>query len=87
MEFFTKAQYYNKPEGEDFVGKMVATNKYMLAGAIPAATMDVLMYSHPKGSLATMARYAKWIGPAMGMASMFTAGAYLAYHLRGKDDK
>lgn len=87
MEFFTKAQYYNKAEGDDFVGKMVATNKYMLAGAIPAATMDVLMYSHPKGAIQTLARYARWIGPAMGMASMFTAGAYLACHLRGKDDK
>lgn len=87
MDILTKAQYYNKPEGEDYAGKMIATNKYMLAAAIPAATMDVLMYSHPKGALATIARYGKWIGPAMGMASFFTTGVYAACKIREKDDK
>lgn len=87
MDFLRSSLYYNKPEGEDLVGKMVATNKYMLAGAIPAATIDVILYSHPKGTLATVARFFKWFGPAVGMASAFTVGVYAATNLRGKDDK
>lgn len=86
MEFLLKHKYYNRPDGEDFFGKMVATNKYMIGMSIPAATMDVLLFSHTKGTLATMAGYAKWIGPAAGMASAFTVGTYMACSLRGKDD-
>lgn len=80
------AQFYDKPDGEDFAGKMIASNRFILAGAIPFATADVLMYSHPKGYLATLGCFAKWIGPAMGLATAFTTATYAAQHLRGKDD-
>jgi NADH dehydrogenase (ubiquinone) 1 alpha subcomplex subunit 11 len=87
MDFILKQQYYQRPEGEDFTGKMVATNKYMFAFAAPLAACDILMYTHPKGALATVATFAKWVGPAAGMASLFTAGTYFSCILRGKDDK
>lgn len=45
------------------------------------------MFSHPKGYLPTVARFMWWIGPAVGMASAFTTGTYIATNLRGKDDK
>lgn len=48
---------------------------------------DVVMYSHPKGYLPTISRFMWWIGPAVGMASAFTTGTYIATNLRGKDDK
>jgi NADH dehydrogenase (ubiquinone) 1 alpha subcomplex subunit 11 len=86
MDFILKQQYYNKPEGEDYMGKMVVTNKYMFVFAAPAAVCDVLMYSHPKGVLATAACLGKWLGPAALMASAFTTGVYASHALRGKDD-
>ena len=82
-----KAQYYDKPEGEDYVGKMLATNRMALQAALGLSTFDVIMYSHPKGFLQTASRFMYWMGPAVGMASAFTTGAYLANKLRGKDDK
>lgn len=85
MEFL-KTQYYAKPDGEDYPGKMIASNRFILMGAIPMAIGDALMYSHTKGYIQTIACFAKWMGPAMGMASAFTTGAYAAQHLRGKDD-
>lgn len=87
MELFKTASYYTKPEGEDYTGKMIATNRHMLMMAIPLATTDVLMYTKPKGYLATMARYGKWVLPAMGMASMFTTTVYAATSITGRDSK
>ena len=48
---------------------------------------DVVMYSHPKGYIPTIARFMWWVGPSMAMASAFTTGTYLSTSLRGKDDK
>lgn len=87
MELFKTASYYAKPEGEDYTGKMVATNRHMLLLSLPFASMDVLMYTKPTGYLATIARYGKWVLPAMGMASMFTTGVYATTNLRGKCGK
>lgn len=81
-----KSQYYDKPDGEDYAGKMCATNRLALQGATGAAILDVLMYSHPKGILPIVSRFLWWMGPAVGMASAFTTGTYAANKLRGKDD-
>lgn len=78
--------YYDHPEGEDIIGKMIATNKYALAVGIGFSTVDVLLYSHTKGYLATLARYAKFTGPLLGVASAFTLGTFMTTRLRGKDD-
>jgi len=78
-----KAQYYDKPEGEDYAGKMIATNRMTLAAAVLCATTDVVMVSHPKGFLPTVSRFMYWMGPAVGMASAFTTAAYVSQKLRG----
>lgn len=33
MSLFT-SQYYDKPEGEDYIGKMFATNRIAVSGAV-----------------------------------------------------
>lgn len=81
-----KAEYYDKPEGEDFAGKLVATNKLAATVGTGLAITDVLLYSHPKGYLATLGRFAYFIGPCCGIASAFTFGTFLSTRLRGKDD-
>uniref|UniRef100_A0A1L8EBD7 NADH dehydrogenase [ubiquinone] 1 alpha subcomplex subunit 11 n=1 Tax=Haematobia irritans TaxID=7368 RepID=A0A1L8EBD7_HAEIR len=83
----SKAGYYDKPEGQDCFGKMVATNTYAATAGLAWSTVDVLMLSHPKGYLPTLARFAYNTGPMMGMASAFTLATYMATNVRGKDDR
>lgn len=82
-----KAKYYDAPEGEDAIGKVFVTNKYALAAGLGWSTIDVLMVSHPKGYMPTIARYLYFTGPMMGMATAFTLGTFLSTRIRGKDDK
>lgn len=82
-----KAGYYDKPEGQDCYGKMLATNSYAAAAGLAWSTIDVLMLSRTKGYIPTIARFAYNIGPFMGIASAFTLTTYLATNARGKDDR
>lgn len=81
-----KIQYYDKPEGQDAFGKMVATNRYALATGLVFSTYEVLFVSKPQGYIKTLGRFAYFTGPLMGMASAFTMTTYTANRLRGKDD-
>lgn len=82
-----KAGYYDKPEGEDCFGKILATNSYAVAAGLAWSTIDVLMLARTKGYIPTIARFAYNIGPMMGMASAFTLTTYVATNVRGKDDR
>lgn len=86
MSLFT-SQYYDKPEGEDYAGKMLATNRMALQTATLAAATDVIMVSHSKGFLPIASRFLYWMAPAAGMASSFTTAAYVSQKIRGKNDK
>ncbi len=81
-----KVQYYDKPEGQDFFGKIVSTNRHALAVGLVASTYDVLFLTKPQGYIKTIGRYGYFIGPFMGMATAFTVTTYAANRLRGKDD-
>lgn len=82
----SERQYYDKPDGQDLVGKLMYTNKWAAAVGAAAATTDVLMVSHTKGYLNTLGRYIFFIGPTCGIASAFTFGTYISTRLREKDD-
>ncbi|XP_055837875.1 uncharacterized protein LOC129906223 [Episyrphus balteatus] len=82
-----KVNYYDHPEGQDAVGKIIALNRYAVSIGLAYSTIDVLMVSKPQGYLATLGRYAYNTGPLVGMASAFTLGCYAANNLRGVDDK
>lgn len=81
-----KVQYYDKPEGQDAFGKMVATNRLALAAGLIWSTYDILFITKPKGYIKTIGRYGYFTGPFMGMATAFTMTTYTAAKLRGKDD-
>jgi NADH dehydrogenase (ubiquinone) 1 alpha subcomplex subunit 11 len=83
---FQKYHYYDAPEGEDLTGKMIATNRFALIGALSWAVTDILMLSKPKGYLPTIARMGYFALPAAGMASAFTMTTYAATRIRHKDD-
>uniref|UniRef100_A0A1B0AF86 NADH dehydrogenase [ubiquinone] 1 alpha subcomplex subunit 11 n=1 Tax=Glossina pallidipes TaxID=7398 RepID=A0A1B0AF86_GLOPL len=82
-----KVGYYDKPEGEDFFGKMLASNTYAAIFGLTWSTYDVLMYSRTKGYLPTLGRFAYNTGPMIGMASAFTLTVYGLTNLREKDDR
>lgn len=86
LQSFRKAQYYLHPEGEDYTGKLFATNKYLLAGAIPVSFLDILLYSKPKGVFPTIRRFAWWTAPAIATATAFTTVTFAATRAREKDD-
>lgn len=81
-----KVQYYDKPEGQDAFGKMIAANRFALSAGLIFSTYEVLFVSKPQGYINTIGRYGYFIGPLMGMASAFTMTTYTAARLRGKDD-
>lgn len=81
-----KLQYYDKPEGQDAFGKMVATNRYALLVGLTASTYDVLMRTKPSGYMAALGRFGANTGPCIGMASAFTMTTLMSTKLRGKDD-
>lgn len=82
-----KNQYYDKPDGQDYAGKMLVTNQYAAVTGLGIATYDVVLYTKPKGLSSIIGRYAFHVGPAMGMATAFTTVTYAATKLRGKDDR
>lgn len=79
--------YYDKPEGEDIVGKLIAVNKHAFAIGSVVGLYDVGMYSkHLKGLQPNVGRYLYYVGPFVGMASVFTTVVYASTKVRGKDD-
>ncbi|XP_053614628.1 NADH dehydrogenase [ubiquinone] 1 alpha subcomplex subunit 11 [Plodia interpunctella] len=80
-------KYYDSPEGQDIFKKTFVTSKYAAITGLTAASFDVLMYSHPKGFVNTIGRYAWFIGPMVGMAAAFTVTTNVAQNIRGKNDK
>ncbi|XP_055381805.1 NADH dehydrogenase [ubiquinone] 1 alpha subcomplex subunit 11 [Condylostylus longicornis] len=81
------SQYYDKPEGQDMSGKLIAANRFAGAAGVAWATVDVLMVSKPKGYLPTIVRFGIVTAPFLAVASSFVVGTYAATNLRGKDDK
>ncbi|XP_063710122.1 NADH dehydrogenase [ubiquinone] 1 alpha subcomplex subunit 11 [Culicoides brevitarsis] len=79
-------QYYDKPDGEDLMGKMIATNRYAVVVGYCYSTIDCLLFSHTKGYMQTIGRFAKFTLPLMGIASTFTVLTFASNRLREKDD-
>lgn len=79
--------YYDTPEGQDCFPKLWYTSKYAALAGLGVSTYDVLMYSRPQGYFQTVARFAHFTVPFVGMAAAFTATTCLANTMRHKDDK
>ncbi|CAG9127553.1 hypothetical protein JYU34_014034 [Plutella xylostella] len=79
-------KYYDTPEGHDIFKKVFVTSKYAALSGFSASVFDILLYSHPKGILATLGRGMYFCGPLVGMASAFTVTANVAQNMRGKND-
>lgn len=79
--------YFDTPDGEDIAQKLWYVLKPATIFGLGWATMDVMLYSHPKGYFQTLGRYAYIAAPAIGMASSFVLATNAAANIRKKDDK
>lgn len=81
--------YYDHPDGEDLIGKLVATNRWALYGGIMYGVFDVTMgQGRPEkgGYQARIGRIGYWTLPLLGCATAFTTVVYASTRLRQKDD-
>jgi hypothetical protein len=73
--------------GHDVLQKFGVIFKPVALTAFAVSTTDVMLYSHPKGYLQTLARYVHFGWPIFGAAAAFVLGHNLAGSIRNKDDK
>uniref|UniRef100_A0A2A4J7G8 NADH dehydrogenase [ubiquinone] 1 alpha subcomplex subunit 11 n=1 Tax=Heliothis virescens TaxID=7102 RepID=A0A2A4J7G8_HELVI len=86
MSQLLKYKYYDTPEGQDIFMKTFAASKYATLAGLAAGTLDVMMFSHPKGFASTVGRMAWFVGPLVGMAAGFTVTTNAVQNIRGKND-
>lgn len=82
-----KFDYLASPDGEEVFQKFGAIAKPVSMTAFALSTIDVMLYSHPKGYLDTIGRYAHCSWPVFGAAAAFVIGSNIAGSIRHKDDK
>lgn len=80
-------KYFDTPDGQDILSKLLVVLKPTTMGALGISTVDVMLYSHPKGYWQTLGRYAYMSLPIIGMASAFVLTTNMVANLREKDDK
>ncbi|XP_072942778.1 NADH dehydrogenase [ubiquinone] 1 alpha subcomplex subunit 11 [Epargyreus clarus] len=80
-------KYYDTPDGQDVYKKTFVLSKYAALSGTAVGTMDILLFSHPKGLFNTAHRFMWYVGPLVGMATAFTLTSSAAQNFRGKDDK
>lgn len=80
-------RYFDTPDGQDTFKKLWCVLKPTSLVALGISTCDVMLYSHPKGYLQTLGRYA-YVGlPIVGVSTAFVCTTNLVASLRHKDDK
>ncbi|XP_044263317.1 uncharacterized protein LOC123010470 [Tribolium madens] len=79
--------YCSSPDGEDVLQKFGVIAKPVALTAFAFSTIDVMLHSHPKGYMQTIARYCHCSWPIFGAATAFVIGSNLAGSLRKKDDR
>lgn len=84
--FPNRYHYYDTPEGQDCDKKLWNVLENCALYGLMGSTVDVIMYSHPKGYLPTLGRYAYITLPFMGMGASFVITTCMATNLRKKDD-
>lgn len=85
--YLYKARYYDKPEGEDLMGKLIAINRPALQYGAMAGMCYAFMHSKPAGFQGTVGKILYFTWPAMGAATAFATVTYFSTKLRQKDDQ
>lgn len=79
-------QYYDTPDGEDCLKKVIYMNKLGVLFGGFYSTLDVISFSKPVGVGNIALRYATITLPLMAIGSTFAAVTCLSTNIRKKDD-
>ncbi|CAG9834860.1 unnamed protein product [Diabrotica balteata] len=78
--------YFDTPDGHDVLEKFWCVMKPASLTAFGIGTIDVVAWSHPKGYLPTLGRYAYMGFPIVGASAAFVLVTNASASLRKKDD-
>lgn len=87
--YLHKVKYYDKPEGQDLLGKLIATNREILPYGVTWGLVDAFFFNGRllPGFQQKFGRVLHFTWPAVGVATAFTTTTYFAAKFRnGKDD-
>lgn len=84
--YLYKVKYYDRPDGEDLLGKVIAINRNIAKYALVCGAMDAFMQTQTKGFQQTAGRILHYCWPAAGAATAFASITYASTKVRGKDD-
>ncbi|XP_014680819.1 PREDICTED: NADH dehydrogenase [ubiquinone] 1 alpha subcomplex subunit 11-like [Priapulus caudatus] len=79
-------KYYDTPDGQDCFKKMGYTTKWATFAGFSWSIYDVYLWSHPKGLVPTVARFAHFMLPAAAIGATFSAVTCLSHTYRKKND-
>lgn len=82
-----KFHYYDKPEGEDPIGKIMGLTKYGILTGGFFTFYDACMISQCTNAAQFFNTAGYWMLPITGMCVTFSAVTYAATNIRKKDDK
>lgn len=84
--YIYKAKYYDKPEGEDLLSKLIAVNRPALLYGTVSGLMYACMHSNPACIQTKIGQVLYFVWPFAGAASAFATTTYFSAKFRQKDD-
>lgn len=84
--FLEKPRYYDAPDGEAPIDKIVSLQKRGFIGGLIIGIHDCLFYTDTKTALQSASCLAFWVVPLVGMGTTFGGVTYAATRIRQKDD-
>lgn len=84
--YLCTAKYYDKPEGEDLLSKLIAINRPALQYGLVSGLCYSFMHSKPAGWQTHAGRVLYFVWPFMTAATSFATVTYFSTKIRQKDD-
>lgn len=84
--WINQCSYYDHPEGEDLLGKIVALNRTVVPPVMTWGVVDALMFTCQPTTPQGIGRVLYFMWPAAACCTVFATTSYFATKLRGKDD-
>ena len=82
----TKYKYFEKPDGEDPLGKVLSCLKIGLYASVPVTITDIMAHTQCKTFTHAFQRAVFWMVPLNGIAVTFPSIMFISASIRGKDD-
>lgn len=85
--YLQTVKYYDKPDGEDLLGKLVAINRCIAPYVVMVAGAHTFMHSPDVvTNQQRFARFVHHLWPAFGAATAFATVTFFSTKIRQKDD-